>query len=112
MGFDAILAFDLAGAGGIAWRLGQDLGIPAGGWAFGGDLRVSSSSRLGDIVRQVLIKLDIVFYQSHELRRNAAVLLGKSSDDLNAGRPPHSHSASRFFATNAGIGPPARPEQG
>ncbi len=83
VGFDAILAFDLAGAGGIAWRLGQDLGIPAGGWAFGGDLRVSSSSRLGDIVRQVLIKLDIVFYQSHELRRNAAVLLGKSSDDLN-----------------------------
>jgi glycosyltransferase involved in cell wall biosynthesis len=30
-----------------------------------------------------LTRLDIVFYQSHELRRNAAMLLRKSSDDLN-----------------------------
>jgi glycosyltransferase involved in cell wall biosynthesis len=83
VGFDAILAFDLAGTGGVAWRLGQDLRIPAGGWATGGDLRVPSSSGLADVVRRALTRLDIVFYQSHELRRNAAMLLGKSRDDLN-----------------------------
>src|SRR5215470_15531914 len=33
--FDAILAFDLAGTGGLAWRLGEQLDIPAGGWATG-----------------------------------------------------------------------------
>jgi glycosyltransferase involved in cell wall biosynthesis len=84
IGFDAILAFDLVGAGGIAWRLGEELGIPAGGWATGGDLRVPSSSRLADVVRRALTRLEIVFYQSHELRRNAAMLLRESIDDLNA----------------------------
>jgi teichuronic acid biosynthesis glycosyltransferase TuaC len=83
VGFDAILAFDLVGTGGVAWRLGQDLGIPAGGWATGGDLRVDPSSGLADVVRRALSKLDIVFYQSHELRRNAGMLLNASSDELN-----------------------------
>jgi glycosyltransferase involved in cell wall biosynthesis len=83
IGFDAILAFDLVGTGGLGWRLGQDLKIPAGGWAFGGDLRIPSSSGLASVVRRALTRLDIVFYQSHELRRNAAVLLRESSGDLS-----------------------------
>jgi len=84
IGFDAILAFDLAGTGGLAWRLGEELGIPAAGWAFGGDLRVPPSSGLANVVRRALTKLDIVFYQSHELRRSAAMLLKTSNADLNA----------------------------
>jgi len=83
VGFDAILAFDLAATGGIAWRLGQELGIPAVGWATGGDVRVSPHSGLADVVRRALAKLVVVFYQSHELRRNAAKLIGRPVEDLN-----------------------------
>src|SRR3990172_4186486 len=37
--FDAILSFDLCAAGGLAWRLARDLGIPAAGLAVGDDIR-------------------------------------------------------------------------
>ena len=83
VGFDAILAFDLLGTGGIAWRLGEDLGVVTGGWATGGDVRVPSTSRLAGVVRRALQELDVVFYQSNELRRLAGTLLGRSSDELN-----------------------------
>jgi teichuronic acid biosynthesis glycosyltransferase TuaC len=74
--FRGIISFDLGGAGGLAWRLGQDLGIPAAGWATGGDLRVSASSGAGKIVLRALRSLDIVFYQSSELLQKSADLLG------------------------------------
>ena len=35
VGFDGILAFGLHMVGGLAWRLKDDLGIPAAGWATG-----------------------------------------------------------------------------
>jgi teichuronic acid biosynthesis glycosyltransferase TuaC len=74
IGFDAILAFDLI-AGGLAWRLGRDLGIPASGWASGSDVRVLPSSFDGRAVMRTLSRLEMVFYQSRELMARAAELL-------------------------------------
>src|SRR5262245_22151663 len=67
VGFDAILSFDLLGAGGIAWKIGRDLEIPAAGWATGDDVRVKASSAQGRAVARALNRLDLVFYQSQEL---------------------------------------------
>src|SRR5262245_975943 len=86
IGFDAILSFDLAGAGGLAWRLGRVLGIPACGWATGSDVRWDARSRIGATLRETLSKLDLVFYQSAELKALAAGLLGKSADALSEDR--------------------------
>jgi glycosyltransferase involved in cell wall biosynthesis len=80
-GFDAILGFDLA-AGGVAWRLGRNLGIPACGWAFGSDVRVRHSPLAVSTRARTLRRLDLVFYQSHELREEAANLLGMPLDRL------------------------------
>jgi teichuronic acid biosynthesis glycosyltransferase TuaC len=85
--YDSILSFDLLGAGGIAWRIARDLGIPASGWATGSDVRVSRASSFGRSVIRALERLDLVFYQSHELREKAAVLLGVSTDKM----PTHRH---------------------
>jgi teichuronic acid biosynthesis glycosyltransferase TuaC len=76
--YDAILSFDLYATGGVAWRLARDLGVPASGWAFGDDVRSSPSSPIGRVVRRALARLDLVFYQSHELLQAAARLLGTS----------------------------------
>jgi teichuronic acid biosynthesis glycosyltransferase TuaC len=76
IGFDAIISFDIVGSGGLAWRLARNLGIPASGWAFGSDLRQREGSPLAQVVRRALQRLDLVFYQSHELRSLAAQLLG------------------------------------
>src|SRR5262245_7075291 len=72
VGFDAILSFDLLGAGGIAWKIGRDLEIPAVGWATGDDVRVKVSSAQGRAVARALNCLDLVFYQSQELLDVAA----------------------------------------
>jgi teichuronic acid biosynthesis glycosyltransferase TuaC len=74
--FDAILSFDLAGVGALAWRLGKYLGIPAAGWATGEDVRVPSTSSHGRMVIGAVERLDMVFYQSHELLIKTAELLG------------------------------------
>lgn len=79
VGFQAILAFDLVAVGGLAWRLGKDLGIPAGGWATGDDMRHASGSALQKVVIQALKRLDQIFYQSQELLEISATLLGKRS---------------------------------
>ena len=84
--FDAIISFDLMGAGGLAWRLGRNLGIPASGWATGSDIRVSGSSAHGRAVTCALENLDIVFYQSGELFGKAAALLGVSAEELSGER--------------------------
>lgn len=84
--FNGILSFDLGGAGGIAWRMGQDLGIPTAGWATGGDLRVSASSGAGKIVRRALQNLDLVFYQSTELLEKAAEFLGVAVSRMSKDR--------------------------
>lgn len=73
--FDAILSFDLASTGGLAWRLGTVLGVPACGWATGSDIRVAPRGRIGRVVTEALRRLDLVFYQSSELRTLAAKLL-------------------------------------
>jgi glycosyltransferase involved in cell wall biosynthesis len=80
--FDAIVSFNLVETGGIAWRIGQELGIPASGWAFGNDVRFPRSSALGQVVRRAIERLDIVFYQSHELLEQAAGLLGMPLDRM------------------------------
>jgi teichuronic acid biosynthesis glycosyltransferase TuaC len=80
--FDAIMSFDLVGAGGIAWRLARDLRIPASGWATGGDVRVNPSSPHGRVVIRALRNLDLVFYQSYELLEKAAGFLGTSAEKL------------------------------
>lgn len=82
MQFDAILSFDLAGAGGLAWRLGELLGVPASGWGTGGDVRFPQSSTFGRSVIRALRNLDLVFYQSHETLKKAALLLGQSPDRM------------------------------
>lgn len=66
--FDAVFSFDLSGAGGLAWRLGNDLNIPATGWAFGLDVRVPHDSADAAELDLMLSRLDMVFYQSSELR--------------------------------------------
>ena len=76
--FDAIISFDLLGSGGLAWRLGYDLGIPASGWATGGDVRQTPGSHLERVVSQAIERLDMVFYQSRELLQVAARLLRKA----------------------------------
>ena len=86
VGFDAILSFDLAGAGGLAWRLGGQLGIPAAGWAIGSDTRWDPSSPSGRSVRETLRHLDLVFYQSGELKELAAKLLDTGTEALSKDR--------------------------
>ena len=83
IGFDAILSFDLAKAGGLAWRLGRLLGIRACGWATGGDMRWDARTAVGSSVRDTLRHLDLVFYQSAELKALAAGLLEVSTDALS-----------------------------
>jgi glycosyltransferase involved in cell wall biosynthesis len=75
IGFDSVLSFDLFGAGGLAWRLGYDLRIPASGWATGSDVRQPPGSRLERVVTRAIKRLDLVFYQSRELFEIAARLL-------------------------------------
>ncbi|MGH7797810.1 MAG: glycosyltransferase [Candidatus Binatia bacterium] len=74
--YDAILAFNLIGAGGLAWRLARRLAIPAAGWATGNDVRVPANSTHGRAVRAALRRLDLKFYQSAELLEQAAALCG------------------------------------
>jgi len=76
IGFDCILSFDLVGAGGLAWRIGRDLGIPASGWATGSDVRQAAGTRLERLVARTIEHLDLVFYQSQELFEIAAHLFG------------------------------------
>ncbi len=80
--FDAIVSFDLRGAGGLAWRLGRDLQLPASGWATGSDIRISASSLHGRAMIRTLRNLDLVFYQSRELLERAASLLRVSPELL------------------------------
>jgi hypothetical protein len=91
--FDAIISFDLMGAGGVAWRLGRDLNIPASGWATGGDIRVPASSSHGRAVIRTLQNLDLVFYQSHELLEIAAGLFRRSA---HSPRSWHTGTAADF----------------
>jgi teichuronic acid biosynthesis glycosyltransferase TuaC len=82
-GFNAIMSFDLMGAGGLAWRLARDLQLPASGWATGGDVRVPRFSSQGEAVARAIQNLDLVFYQSHELLEKAAGLLGVSPEEMS-----------------------------
>ena len=82
IGFDAIVSFDIIRAGALAWRLAHDLGIPASGWAFGSDLRAREGSASAQVVCQALQRLNLVFYQSHELRHLAAQLMHVPSESL------------------------------
>ena len=76
IGFNAIVSFDIFGVGSLAWRLGLDLGIPASGWACGSDLAKPPGTFSERVVIRALKRLDLVFYQSHELFDVAAELLG------------------------------------
>jgi len=79
--FDVVFSFDLGGAGGLAWRLGNYLDVPSTGWAFGLDVRIPADSTDADELRQMLNRLDLVFYQSSELRDCAeSYLRGDSLD--------------------------------
>jgi glycosyltransferase involved in cell wall biosynthesis len=82
VGFDVIVSFDLALTGGLTWRLGRELGLPATGWATGDDVRVSPDSSLGRSVIRALQNMSLVFYQSHELLEKAAELLGTFANRL------------------------------
>jgi glycosyltransferase involved in cell wall biosynthesis len=84
--FDAILSFDLLGAGCLTWQLGRSLGVPSAGWATGGDIRVDPAKPAGRTVGRALRNLDLVFYQSGELRRISARLLGVEEPDLDRRR--------------------------
>ena len=83
MRFDALLAFDIIGVGGLAWRLGRTLGLPTGGWATG---NVPASPSYEKAVVRALHHLDVVFYQSRELLDRAARLLGVDQSALPAER--------------------------
>lgn len=98
--YDAILAFNLIGAGGLAWRLARRLGIPAAGWATGNDVRVPANSAHGRAVRIALQCLDLKFYQSAELLEQAARLCGL---------PQEVFSTKRDVVLARGIEPPPAP---
>jgi teichuronic acid biosynthesis glycosyltransferase TuaC len=83
MQFDALLAFDIIGVGGLAWRLGRTLGLPTGGWATG---NVPASPSYEKAVVRALQNLDVVFYQSRNLLDQAARLLGVDQSTLPAER--------------------------
>jgi len=76
--FDAIISFDLVGSGGLAWRIGRDLGIVASGWAIGSDVRVPVCSSYERSLMRTVTRLDLVFYQSQELLEIVAKRLGVS----------------------------------
>jgi glycosyltransferase involved in cell wall biosynthesis len=82
--FDVILSFDLASTGGLAWRIGKDLGIPASGWATGSDVRHLPNSPYGISVSRAIRRLDVVFYQSHELLEKAANLSNTSPQKMSS----------------------------
>ena len=84
--FDAILSFDLLGGGGLAWRLGRELGLFAAGWATGGDVRVQDNRAARQAVIRALRSLDLVFYQSSELMEVAAGLMEQTAAQLDPGR--------------------------
>jgi len=84
--FDAILSFDLVATGGLAWRLGRYLQIPAAGWAFGGDVRDTGNSSFASAVRRSVNRLDLIFYQSRELVGEVARLLRVNPEQLDSGR--------------------------
>jgi teichuronic acid biosynthesis glycosyltransferase TuaC len=75
--YDAILAFNLIVAGGLAWRLARLLDIPAAGWATGNDVRVPVNSVHGRAVRTAIERLDLVFYQCTELLEEAGKLCSR-----------------------------------
>ena len=81
--YHAILAFNLIGAGGLAWRLARRLGVPAAGWATGNDVRVVSRSAQGRVVRTALERLDLVCYQSSELFECAAALCDRPKENFS-----------------------------
>ena len=83
MRFDALLAFDIIGVGGLAWRVGRILGLPTGGWATG---NVPASPSYEKAVARALQNLDVVFYQSRDLLDKAARLLGVDQSALPAER--------------------------
>lgn len=80
--FDAILSFDLVSTGGLAWRLGQDLDIPAAGWATGGDVRASKSLPYMRALLRAIDRLQLVFYQSRELLGEVARFLGVTPEGM------------------------------
>jgi teichuronic acid biosynthesis glycosyltransferase TuaC len=80
--FDAILSFDLASTGALAWQLGAFLDIPACGWATGSDIRADEMTRVGRNVKTAMRRLDLVFYQSDELKAIGAQLLGARPEAL------------------------------
>jgi teichuronic acid biosynthesis glycosyltransferase TuaC len=80
--FDAILSFDLSEGGGVAWRVGRDLGLPTAGWATGDDIRSIHDSPDGRRVAQTLRNLDLVLYQSRELMAIGSRLLRVSPEEL------------------------------
>jgi teichuronic acid biosynthesis glycosyltransferase TuaC len=82
--YDAILAFNMIGAGGLAWRLARRLNIPAAGWATGNDVRVPVRSAHGRAVGSALRRLDLVCYQSSELFERAAALCDLQKELLPA----------------------------
>jgi teichuronic acid biosynthesis glycosyltransferase TuaC len=100
--YDAILSFNLIGAGGLAWRLGRCLGIPAAGWATGNDVRVEAGTAHGRAVRAAIERLDMVFYQSTELLERAPALCRL---------PPGVFPSSRHLVLPRGV-EPAPPSNG
>ena len=98
--FDAILSFDLFNAGGLAWRISRELGIPAAGWATGGDMRKERDSRPGRKLVETIRNLDLVFYQSQELLELAAELLGSNVE--------HLERSGRHRTLSRGINEPPR----
>jgi teichuronic acid biosynthesis glycosyltransferase TuaC len=112
--YDAILAFNLVGAGGLAWRLARRLAIPAAGWATGNDVRLPVNSSYGRAVRSTLQRLDLVLYQSAELRERAAALCDSVGVALHATRhivlprgieplPPMSEAVRRRVRAKLGL---------
>lgn len=79
--FDAVFGFDVQGAGGLAWRIGRRIGVPSAGWAFGDDVRHASESSVSRSVANALRSLDLVLYQSAELRLCANQMVSGALDD-------------------------------
>jgi teichuronic acid biosynthesis glycosyltransferase TuaC len=84
--FEAVLSFDLMATGGIAWRVGRMCGVPAAGWAIGGDIHLSRSRSHRSALLRAITHLDVVFYQSRDLMDTVVRRFALESSEVSPGR--------------------------
>ena len=110
--FEAILSFNLISGGGLAWRLGEQLSLPSAGWGFGTDVRVPHDSHAGRSLRETLQQLDLIFYQSSELRDCGLSYVKDATPQQVAKHVVHSHGIPPIAPVPDEVGKRIRKQNG